>query len=117
MDMKYVLCIISAFTRMMIGVVIKDKKAENILMRLELEWCMKFGYLSVGFYADNGREFRNYEMEEFVSNLGMSIEFTYHGLMDWMREITIVQIGFEKIVGWRFRDNLGKGSCKSSVDT
>ena len=30
---------------------------------------------SVGFYADNGGEFRNYKMEEFVSKLGIKIEF------------------------------------------
>ena len=75
MDKKYILWIVCAFTRMMIGVVLKDKKAETILKRLELEWCMKFGYPSVGFYADNGGEFRNYKMEEFVSKLGMKIEF------------------------------------------
>ena len=37
---------------------------------------MKFGYPSVGFYVDNGGEFRNYKMEEFVSKLGMKIEFS-----------------------------------------
>ena len=75
-DKKYILWIVCAFTRMMIGVVLKDKKAETILKRLELEWCMKFGYPSVGFYGDNGGEFRNYKMEEFVSKLGMKIEFS-----------------------------------------
>ena len=76
MDKKYILWIVCAFTRMMIGVVLKDKKAETILKRLELEWCMKFGYSVVGFYADNCGEFRNYKMEEFVSKLGMKIEFS-----------------------------------------
>ena len=76
LDKKYILWIVCTFTRMMIGVVLKDKKAETILKRLELEWCMKFGYPSVGFYGDNGGEFRNYKMEEFVSKLGMKIEFS-----------------------------------------
>ena len=30
----------------------------------------------VGFYADNGGEFKNYKMEEFVSKLGIKIEFS-----------------------------------------
>ena len=75
MDKKYILWIVCAFTRMMIGVVLEDKKAKTILKRLELEWCMKFGYPLVGFYADNGGEFRNYKMEEFVSKLGIKIKF------------------------------------------
>ena len=35
MDKKYILWIVCTFTRMMIGVVLKDKKAEIILKRLE----------------------------------------------------------------------------------
>ena len=31
-------------------------------------WCMDIGYPTVGFWADNGGEFRNYKMEEFVIN-------------------------------------------------
>ena len=55
---------------------LKDKKVETILEKLEMEWCLRYGYPSVGFYADNGGEFRNYKMEEFVSKLGIKIEFS-----------------------------------------
>ena len=64
------------FSRMLAGDVIKDKKAETILEKLEMERCNMFGYPSVVFYADNGGEFRNDKMEEFVSKLGMKIEFS-----------------------------------------
>ena len=65
---KYILWMVDAFSRMIAGVVLKDKKAEAI--------CLRYGYPSIGFYADNGREFRNYKMEEFVSKLGIWIEFS-----------------------------------------
>ena len=41
-----------------------------------MEWCNKYGFPSVGFYADNGGEFRNYKMEEFVSKIGIKVEFS-----------------------------------------
>ena len=61
MDNRYILWIGCVFTRMIIGVVLKDKKAETILKRFEFECCIRFGYPSVGFYVDNGGEFRNYK--------------------------------------------------------
>ena len=54
MGKKYILWIVCAFSRMLVGVVLKDKKAETIMEKLEMEWCLRFGYPSVGFYADNG---------------------------------------------------------------
>ena len=45
---------------MIAGVVLKDKKVETILEKLEMEWCLRYGYPSIGFYADNGGELRNY---------------------------------------------------------
>ena len=59
MGKKYILWMVDAFSRMLAGVVLKDKKAETILEKLEMEWCLRYGYPSVGFYADNGGEFRN----------------------------------------------------------
>ena len=47
---------------MIAGVVLKDKNAEALLERSGMEWCLRYGYPSVGFYADNGGEFRNYKM-------------------------------------------------------
>ena len=52
-----------AFSSKISGLVLKDKKAETILEKLEKEWCPRYGYPSIGFYADNGGELRNYKME------------------------------------------------------
>ena len=38
-------------------------------------WCLRFGYPTRGFWADNGNEFQNAEMFEFMSKLGLKIEF------------------------------------------
>ena len=37
---------------------------------------LRYGYPYIGLYADNGGEFRNYKMEEFVSKLGIKIELS-----------------------------------------
>ena len=39
-------------------------------------WCLPYGYPNIGFWSDNGGEFRNSKMEEFVSKLGLKIKFT-----------------------------------------
>ena len=44
--------------------------------KLELMWITIVGFPSVGFYADNGGEFRNYKMEEFVGKIGIKIKFS-----------------------------------------
>ena len=76
MGKKYILWMIDKFSRMLAGVVLKDKKAGTILEKMEMEWCQRYGYPSVGLYADNGGEYRNYKMEEFVSKLGIKIELS-----------------------------------------
>ena len=58
----YVLWIVCVFTRMMRGVVLRDKKAESIIKGLYSGWCLTFGFPTVGFYVDNGGEFRHYKM-------------------------------------------------------
>lgn len=63
----YVLWIVCALTWMMRGVVLTDKKAESIIKGLHNGWCLNFGFLTDGFYVDNGDELRNYKMEESVS--------------------------------------------------
>ena len=76
MGKSYILWLVDAFSSVLLGAVMKDKKAETILEKLELEWCNRVGFLSVRFFADNGGEFRNYKMEEFVSKIGIKIEFS-----------------------------------------
>ena len=43
---------------------------------LNREWCLRYGYPMVGFWSNNGGEFRNSKMEEFVNKLGIKIKFT-----------------------------------------
>ena len=56
---------------------------------LHEEWCMDLGFPSVGFWCDIGGEFRNAKLEEFVSKLGIKVEFTpsyspwYNGVNEW----------------------------------
>ena len=73
---RYILWMVDEFSRTLLGAVMKDKKAEEILEKLELMWINIVGCPSVGFYEDNGGEFRNYKMEEFVSKIGIKIEFS-----------------------------------------
>ena len=73
---KYILWMVDVFSRMLAGVVLKDRKAETILEKLEMEWCLSYEYPSIGLYADNGSKLKNYKMEEFVSKLGKRIEFS-----------------------------------------
>ena len=54
MGKSYILWMVDAFSRVLVGAVIKDKKAETILEKLELEWCNKYGFPLVGYNADNG---------------------------------------------------------------
>ena len=70
-----VLWMVCVFTKMIKGMVLKDKTADSVLKGLHEGWCLNFGYPTVGFYADNGGEFRNYKMEEFTNKLGLKIEF------------------------------------------
>ena len=36
---------------------------------------MNFGYPILGFYADNGEEFKNNKMDEFTNKIGLKVEF------------------------------------------
>ena len=38
-------------------------------------WIMCFGILSVGFYADNGKEFFNVKMDEINARLAVTIKY------------------------------------------
>ena len=73
---KYILWMICAFTKFVKGAVVKNKQPETIIKALHGSWCMDVGFPTVGFWCDNGGEFRNVKMEEFVNKLGLRIEFT-----------------------------------------
>ena len=72
---RYVLWLVDSFTRFIQGCVIKNKQAETVVEAVQSVWCLRFGYPSRGFWADNGNEFQNKDMSEFMSKLGLKIEF------------------------------------------
>ena len=67
---KYILWMICGFTMFIRGIVLKDKTPESVIKGLHRAWCMDLGFPTVGFWADNGGEFKNSKMEEFVTKLG-----------------------------------------------
>ena len=72
---RYVLWLVDSFTRFIQGCVLKNKQAETVVEAVQSVWCLRFGYPSRGFWADNGNEFQNKDMSEFMSKLGLKIEF------------------------------------------
>ena len=72
---KHVLWCIDSFTRFIQGKLLRNKTAETILKAINECWNLSFGIPAVGFYADNGTEFKNIKMDEFISKLGISISY------------------------------------------
>merc|ERR1712112_812755 len=63
---RHIMWMIDSFSRFVKGIVITNKKKETILKVLYYQWCCQLGYPSQGFWADNGTEFQNETMIEFV---------------------------------------------------
>jgi hypothetical protein len=72
---KEVLWMICSFTRFCQGIVLKDKSGPTIIEAINSLWCWRFGFPSVSFWADNGPEFKNGELEEYASKAGFTIKF------------------------------------------
>ena len=72
---RYILWCIDSFTRFAQGKLINNKKADTIMNALVECWNLPFGIPSIGYYADNGTEFKNVKMDELVSKLGISINY------------------------------------------
>ena len=72
---KCVLWMVDSFTRFIQGAVIKNKQAVTVIDAVQSIWCLRFGYPSRGFWADNGLEFQNRESVELMSKLGLKMEF------------------------------------------
>ena len=72
---KYIMWMIDSFSRFVKGVVINNKTKETILKVLYYHWCCMLGYPSQGFWADNGGEFRNDTMAEFVEKCSLTLKF------------------------------------------
>ena len=73
---KYILWMICSFTEFIKRIIVKNRKTETIVKALHGTWCLDLGFPTVGFWYDNGGEFRNMTMEEFVNKLRLKIEFT-----------------------------------------
>ena len=71
----YVLWMICSFTRFIQGAVLKDKTADSVVESLNTAWNWRFGFPSQGYWADNGPEFKNHEVNEFASKLGFEVKF------------------------------------------
>ena len=68
-----------------------NKKVDTVVNALNECWNLAFE-IAVGYYADNGMEFKNVKMNELVSKLGISISYgrrqlIVHGPMGLMRGI------------------------------
>merc|ERR1712112_327235 len=72
---KYVLWCVDACTRFIQGKLLENKQAETIIDAITDCWNLPFGIPSVGYHADNGTEFKNMKMDEFISKLGISISY------------------------------------------
>ena len=75
---KYVLQCIDAFTRFVKGKLLNNKKAETRVNVINDSWNLALGIPGIGYYADNGTEFKNIKMDELVSKLGISISYGQH---------------------------------------
>ena len=72
---NYVLWCIDSFTRFIQGKLLRNKKAETVLNAINECWNLPFGIPAVGFYADNGTEFKNVNMDKLISKLVISISY------------------------------------------
>merc|ERR1712030_13939 len=73
---KHILWMVCTFTKFIKGAVLKDKTPESVINALHQGWCMEVGFPTVGWWSDNGGEFRNSKMEEYVAKMGLTINFT-----------------------------------------
>ena len=74
-DNKFIMWMIDSFSRFVKGIVIPNKKKETVLKVLYYDWCCQMGYPSQGFWSDNGGEFRNSTMIEFVEKCQLTLNF------------------------------------------
>ena len=72
---KYILWIVCSFTRFISGVVITNKRMETVVDALNNGWNWRFGFPSIGFWADNGTEFKNDQLNEYASKFGFTVKF------------------------------------------
>ena len=69
------LWMVDSFTRFIQGKMISNKKADTIISALMDTWCMNLGFLTNGFFANNGGEIANVKLDELTSRLGLTVKF------------------------------------------
>ena len=80
LDLKFfgkvpVLWLVDSCTRFIKGSVIKDKEAKTIMKALHKDWICNFGFPSVRFWADNGKEFANIKLTELGAKAGFQVAY------------------------------------------
>merc|ERR1712082_345324 len=80
LDLKFfgkvpVLWLVDSCTRFIKGSVIKDKEAETIMKAIHKDWICNFGFPSVRFWADNGKEFVNSKLTELGAKAGFQVAY------------------------------------------
>ena len=72
---KYILRMIDAFLRFIVGKLFPNKRVDTIIQVLTDSWCMSLGFPSHGFFADNGGEFSNVKLDKLTSKLRLTVKF------------------------------------------
>ena len=72
---KYVLWCICTFTKFAQGRLLNNKQADTVRNAIEECWNLPFGIPTLGYYAKNEGEFKNVNMDELVSKLGITIRY------------------------------------------
>ena len=74
---KPVLWFVDSFSRYALGKPIKSKEAVEVVHEIEHTWNNKMGIPGTGYYSDNGGDFNNKILTEFITEkLGRTLEFT-----------------------------------------
>jgi hypothetical protein len=72
---RYVLTCLDDFTRYLVATPIINKKAETVARALERVWLCQYG-IPDKIYSDNGKEFSNVLLQDFLSYTGCSHSFS-----------------------------------------
>ena len=83
---KYILWMVCSFTRFLKGVVIAAKDANIVVEAVMKHWNCNFGIPSIGYWSDNGCEFKNADMLE--------IKILTSAILNWFK----LQNKFQKCI-------------------
>ena len=75
MGSKYILWMVDSFTKFIQGKLIHNKMAETVIDAINTAWNCYVGYPSIGYFADNGREFANIKLDELTSEHSRTLKF------------------------------------------